>query len=178
MRAVRKTMLGKYAITVFVLLMLIGVLLVSFATLPRPATWKEETVVFAGFKRERLGFHRFDSDVLVAQDGRLFSVPQLTEEMQQDLVVGESCTIIYSTGIGAKYIQALSTEDAVLVDLEDSITFWKNEWKNVVIIACGLLTAEIIGLILIDRLWCKKEHAKIKKLKEDIVRRKVRTSES
>ena len=36
------------------------------------------------------------------------------------------------------------------------------------------LIIEAVALILIDRLWCKKEYSEIKKLKADIKRREER----
>ncbi len=175
-KSVRKAILGKYSLTIFILLMLLGFLLAVCLTLPHPDKWKEETVVFSEIKRERLAFQRFESDVFVAADGRLFSIPNLTEVLKNVLLAGESCKIIYSTGIFTSNVEGLEMDGTVYIDVNDSIISWKKECKDVVIIACGMLAAEIIALLLIDRLWCKKEHQQIKKLKENIARREAHLS--
>ena len=71
-------------------------------------------------------------------------------------------------------MEALSDDNLVIQNLEESVVQWERERQECVIAIVVTLIIEIVALILIDRLWCKKEYSEIQKLKADIKRRAER----
>lgn len=71
-------------------------------------------------------------------------------------------------------MEALSDDNMVIQNLEKSIAQWEREQQETFIAIIVTLIIEAVALILIDRLWCKKEYSEIKKLKADIKRREER----
>ena len=69
-------------------------------------------------------------------------------------------------------MEALSGDNMVIQNIEKSIAQWEQEQQECIIAIIVTLIIEIVALLLIDRLWCKKEHSQIQKLKADIARRK------
>ena len=71
-------------------------------------------------------------------------------------------------------MEALYDEDEVIQNLESSVRQWEREQREGTRGIIVTLIIEVIALVLIDRLWCKKEYSQIKKLKADIKRRQDR----
>ena len=70
-----------------------------------------------------------------------------------------------------------ATGAEALLPLEKSIAHWEAQRRQAIIslyVTCGI---EVAALILIDRLWCKKEYAQIRAQKEMIRRRQERMEE-
>jgi len=71
-------------------------------------------------------------------------------------------------------MEALSNDNIVIQNLEESIGQWEREQQESVTAIIVTLIIEAVALILIDRLWCKKEYYELQKLKADIKRREER----
>ena len=165
---------GKYSIVIIPLVMLCALLMFSeFVAHQNPKKWKEETVTFAGFGEMWLLLNRDMSDALITEDGRQFHTGS-EERLQDVLVIGEEYTIVYSTNLKGKVLEGLSKDGTVYIDVNDSAKAWRESAAYVLKITGWTVAVMITAILLIDRLWCKKEHAQIRELQTDIARREMR----
>ena len=172
-RVYRETIFCKYLFTLGIVLFIFAWLLFFVCEKP-PEKWKSTEIVFSHITVERLNLNHRPSNVLNSQDGEKFVISSRYISVD-DLVPGKVYSLVYTTTIwGLHYTKALSDEDTVLQDLNDSILRWESEQREIVIAIFVTLGIEIVALILIDRLWCKKEHAQIRLLKEKIKQRQER----
>ncbi len=159
--------LAKYSVTI--LLLIIPVLIVfGLLMQPGPEEWQEETVTLSQLRQEKLGARRHRDKVFVTTDGRKFALPSDLEQPTFLLNEGESYTIVYSDRFFVKDIQGMTCGSKVLYDIFREISSWEHDQKVAHGIAIGSVVAEILAVILIDRLWCKSEYANIRKCKEKI----------
>jgi len=173
-RSVWSGIVGKYSIVAIPLILLCVLLLFSeLVAHQNPKRWKEETVQFAGFGEMWLLLNRNMSDALITEDGRKFHTGS-AERLQNVLNVGEEYTIVYSTNLKGKVLQGLSKDGTVYIDVNDSAKAWRESAVYVLKITGWTVAVMITAILLIDRLWCKKEHAQIRKLQTDIARREMR----
>lgn len=164
---------GKYSIVIIPLVMLCALLMFSeFVAHQNPKKWKEETVTFAGFGEMWLLLNRDMSDALITEDGRQFHTGS-EERLQEVLVIGEEYTIVYSTNLKGKVLEGLSKDGIVYLDVNDSVNAWRETATHVLKFVGWIVAMMVLAILLIDRLWCKKEHAQIKRLKADIVKREI-----
>lgn len=100
------------------------------------------------------------------------------EDLQEGLVAGKTYTIIYSeTIMGGNILEVIYSDQYVFLDVSASVNDWNMERTKCVIALVATIGMEVIALILIDRLWCKKEYARIKELSSDIEARKERMTQ-
>ncbi len=171
---VRKTIFYKYAVT-FLILIFIPVWLLALVTNQPPEKWTHTEIRFSHLSQERIGLRRFQSDVLNTLDGRKFVIYVDAGAFSGSLTPGETYQLVFSeTVAGGNIMEALYDENTVFQDLDTSILRWKKEQRESVVAIAVILAIEILALILIDRLWCKKEYSQIQKLKADIKRREER----
>lgn len=175
--AVRKLIGYKYAVS-FLIVIFIPVWLFAMVANQAPQKWKHTEIVFSHISYEHIGLRRWRDHVLNTQEGRKFVIqPKYVsiEELKNDLVPGKAYSLTYSHSIaGGDHIEALLGDERCFQDLDKSIAQWEREQQEMVIALAITLGLELIVLILIDRLWCKEEHAQIKKLKKDIANREAR----
>lgn len=175
-RAVRRNIWGKYSITLPILLLLL-IWLFGLASDQHPDKWSHEEIVFSHISQERTGLHRGLSAVLNTTDGRKFVVRMGADDLSERLTSGDTYGIVFSNRIaGVDRMEALSDGDVVIRNLDESIERWEREQQEIVIAIIITLIIEAIAVVLIDRLWCKKEYSKIQKLKADIERRRERVN--
>lgn len=173
-RSVWSGIVGKYSIVAIPLILLCILLLFSeFVAHQNPKRWKEETVRFAGFGEMWLLLNRNMSDALSTEDGREFHTGS-AERLQNALVVGEEYTIVYSSNLKGKVLEGLSKDGTIYIDVNDSAKAWREAAAYVLKITGWTVAVMTVAILLIDRLWCKKEHAQIRKLKADVVRWEMR----
>lgn len=176
-KSVRKTILGKYSIT-FLIIILIPVWLFALAVNQPPEKWTHTEIVFSHISQERIGLQRGRSYVLNTQDGRQFIIKSKfvdVDDLSDHLVSGNTYHLVFSNTIaGGDHMEALSDDNMIIQNLESSIAQWEWEQQESIIAIIVTLIIEVVALILIDRLWCKKEYSEIQKLKADTKRRKDR----
>ncbi len=169
-QSLRLAILAKYSVTLLLLLFLLYPL-VFFLLEPSPKAWKEKEISVSSIQRERLGLRRFREDVLVDADGGKYSLP---EGAEKQLTAGERYTIVYAEGLFVNDIVGVTQNGVTLLDKNTWVAAWEHDRSVALGFTVAVIVAEIAALILIDRLWCKKEHGKIQKLKQDIAGRKER----
>ena len=177
MQSLKRNILGKYSITFFILI-LIPVWLFALAANQRPEKWTHKDIVFSHISQERIGLQRGRSYVLNTKDGKQFVIKSKfvnVDDLSDCLTSGNTYRIVFSNTIaGGDHMEALSEDNMVIQNLEKSIAQWEREQQETFIAIIVTLIIEAVALILIDRLWCKKEYSEIKKLKADIKRREER----
>lgn len=167
-RQLRKRILHKLGITLPILLILF-----SLCTLPlldqSPEDWTTTEIVFSHISREHTGIHRGDNDVLNTLDGRKFDIRTQfvsLETLQKELIPGESCRITYSEHVlDVPRIEALESGDTVYQTADASVQWREQEMRKLHNSILFTMAAEILALILVDRVWCRKEHQEIKEQK-------------
>ena len=137
-------------------------------------------IVYSHLSLERSGMRRGLSYVLHSADGRKFVVRAREDfsKLNETLRPGKSYSLVYSKTIaGGDMLEALSDGAEALIPLEKSIARWEAQRRQAVVSLCVTCGIEIVALILIDRLWCKREYAQIRAQKEMIRRRQERVQE-
>lgn len=176
-RFVRRNILGKYSIT-FLILVFMPVWLFALVANQHPDRWTHTEIEFSHISQERIGFQRVRSYVLNTKDGRQFVIKSKVvnvDDLSDCLISGDAYRVVFSNTIaGGDHVEALSDDNLVIQNLEESVAQWERERQECVIAIVVTLIIEIVALILIDRLWCKKEYSEIQKLKADIKRRAER----
>lgn len=176
-RSVRKTIFYKYAYALLIVLF-IPVMLFAIAVNQPPEKWTHTDIVFSHISYERIEMRKHNDYVLNTRSNDQFVMQmpdKSVEEISEHLISGKLYSVVYSNSIaGGDILEALSDKDGVYLDLDNSIAEWKKEQKTYTIVIVIFLIIEIIVLIIIDRVACKNDHYQIKKLKEDIERRKKR----
>lgn len=178
-RQLRQTIRCKYLATlliaVFIPIWIFGIACYQWQS---PENWTQIEIVYSHLSRESIGMRRGVSAVLNAADGRKFVVQKKKisfRDLGARLNPGEGCALIYSKSIaGGDILEALSDDRGTVISLEDSVAQWEEQRAVCVAglwVTCGI---EIVALILIDRLWCRKEYAKIRLQKEKIRQREER----
>lgn len=162
-----------YCLSFPIIMFLLVWLFAIFLTLP-PAKWETAHIQYSYIANERIGFTRGTSVVLHSSDGQKFVIPtrQISQtEAEAVLLRGETYTIVYSKRLGVQHIEALYTDSETVVALSESVEQFDQE-QNGLFFAVGItVVLEIIAVILLDRLACKKMYTRIRKLKQDIVQR-------
>lgn len=172
----RTTILYKYAVSLLILVFVPIWLLGLFGNQP-PEKWTHTEIVFSHISKEKVGARRGKDYVLNARDGRKFLLQAKYVDgnaLSSHLQPGDTYQIVFSEIVPGYRMEALYSETETFQKLEDSVLQWEKEHNGFIIALIVNLGLEAIALILIDRLWCKPEYAKIKKLKADIQRRKER----
>ena len=175
-RSLRIAMAWKYA-TTFLILIFLPVWLFGLAIDVPPEEWIHTEIVYSHISFERIGLRRFQDHVLNTRDGAQFvirpkdvSVDTLKEQLTPDQVY----SLVYSATIaGGNQIEALSDGDTVYQHIDTSINDWNDQRQFLIRAIYVTLGAEALALILIDRLWCKKEYEQIRKHRANIQRRKA-----
>lgn len=177
LRSVRKGIFWKYAIT-FPILLYIPVWLFGIYSLGSLDDWKYTEVVYSRISSETIGLQSGRSNVLNAEDGRKYVIPSKlvsVEHLKKMLVAGETYSLVYSETIaGGDHIKELYNGQSVFLDYSVSSAAWEKKRHECFLALYITIGLEIIALIFIDRLWCKGEYVKIKKLRQDIEKRNAR----
>lgn len=142
----------------------------------------EVTYSHTSYEHDLVGFGSRSSGsapYLHSQEGHSFRIPLILEEQIQQLPPGAKCHIVYSVNqlAGIWKIEALQAEDTVLRDISTAIASWDEQRQGVASLWLGAIVLNGALALLSDRLWCKKEHAAIRKCKEDIRRWEARHNE-
>ena len=176
-KSLRQAIWGKYSLT-FLIIIFIPVWLFAMAVNQPPEKWTHTEIEFSHISQEKIGIQRGRRYVLNTQDGRQFVIKSRfvdVDALSGCLVSGKTYRLVFSNTIaGGDHMEALSDNNGVIQDLDESIAQWKREQQESVIAIIVTLIIEIVALILIDRLWCKKEYSQIQKIKADIKRREER----
>lgn len=175
-RKLRQTIRCKYWTTLLIALYIpIWIFAIACYQWQSPENWTQTEIVYSHLSRESIGIRRGLSEVLNTADGRKFVIYKKKiafDDLGARLNPGESCTLIYSkTLAGGDLLEALSDERGTVIPLDASIAHWETQQKVCfagLYVTCGI---EMVALILIDRLWCRKEHAQIRLQKEKIRKR-------
>ena len=180
-RKLRQTIRAKYGVTrLTVIFIFIWSFAVAIYQWQSPERWTHAEIVYSHLSRESIGIRRGVSCVLHSADGRKFVVRNRDDfsELGETLSPGKRYSLIYSKTIaGGDMLEALSDGEEALLPLEKSIAHWEAQRRQAAVclyVTCGI---EVAALILIDRLWCKKEHAQIRAQKELIRQRQERMRE-
>ncbi len=173
-RSLRITMTWKYA-TTFLILIFLPVWLFGLAIDVPPEEWIHTEVVYSHISYELIGLRRFQDHVLNTQDGAQFVISRKdvsVDLLEEQLISGQAYNIVYSTTIaGGNQMEALSAGDTIYQDLNASIGRWRDQRQWLIHALLVTLAVEAVALLLIDRLWCKKERKLIKKHRANIHRR-------
>lgn len=179
LRSVRKGIFWKYAIT-FPILLFILVWLFGIYSLGSPEDWKVTEVVYSHISSETIGLQRGKSDVFNAEDGRKYVIPSKllpVEHLQEMLVPSETYCLVYSETIaGGDHIEALYNAQNTFLDHAVSGAAWEKERQECVLALYITIGLEMLALIIIDRVWCKEEHARIQKWRQDMEKRNAKNS--
>lgn len=169
----RKGILATYCLS-FPLIMILATFSLLLCIMQAPKNWQTTQIVYSQITNEHITLSRSPSVVLNTAGGEQFVIPtrQITQdEAETVLVRGGTYTIVYSKRVGARHIEAMYTDTETVVALSDSISQYEKE-RNEMFVAIGVtIILEVIAVILLDRLACKKLYAEIRKLKQDIARR-------
>ena len=117
--------------------------------------------------------------IILADDGHKYLVdPQLVfpEEAMEKLAAGEKYAVRYAPlgNSENRVVRGLEGENESILNAEDSAAVWKsNRQRSFSFIGMTILAAAISAL-LIDRFWCRKDRAEIKRLKEEIKNRELK----
>lgn len=184
LRSVRAAMFWKYGLT-FPLVLFAAVWLLAACSYGPTESWKRTEAVYSHISYESVGLSRGRFYVLNTEDGRRFVIPSRREyhvsaaDWEQRLSAGEACSIVYAeTAAGGDRLQALASLQGVFLDRSVSAAVWENDRRGCLLAFYITLALEAAALLLIDRLWCRKEHAAIRKLQQDMARRKEKTARS
>lgn len=171
-RSIKHIICAKYGITLLLIVFILFTLVLMLTEQP-PEKWTRKEIVFSHLSRERIGLNLFDSDVLLTVNGEKYAIRK--DAMADGLTAGNTYILVYSranTIEGICTVEALSDENMIYQDLNASIVRWEKERAEAIYIVLGLCIMELMALLLIDRLWCRKEHAQIRELQAKIARRK------
>lgn len=158
----------------FPLIMFLVAFFWELCMMQSPKNWQTTQIVYTQVANMHITLSRSPSVVLKTASGDRFVIPtrQITQdEAEKLLVCGETYTIVYSTRMGARRIEAIYTDTETLVALSDSISQYEKERSQMFVAISVTIILEIVTLILLDRLACKKLYANIRELKMDIARR-------
>lgn len=179
LRSVRKGIFWKYAITLPILLFIL-VWLFGIYSLGSPEDWKVTEVVYSHISSETIGLQRGKSDVFNAEDGRKYVIPAKllpVEHLQEMLVPGETYCLVYlETIAGGDHIEELYNAQNTFLDHAVSGAAWEKERQECFLALYITIGLEMLALIIIDRVWCKEEHARIQKLRQDMKKRNAKNS--
>jgi len=173
----RKTIFYSYVIPSIIALAFILVLLLGLYVCQEPEDWRNDEIVFSNMSKVRIG--RGNHNAINSNNGKLFLIDNglvSSDELENSLVKGKTYSVTYSTHPinGYKTIQALTDKDTVFLDLDKSINENKSYQGSLKIAILVVICIEIVAIILIDRLLCKKYHAEIKQIKKKITQRQER----
>lgn len=171
-RSIKHIIWAKYGITLLLIVFILFTLVLMLTEQP-PEKWTRKEIVFSHLSRECIGLSRFDSDVLFTENGEKYAIRK--DSMADGLTAGNTYILVYSranTMTALNSVEALSDENTIYQDLNVSIARWEKERTEAIHIILALCMTEMMALFLIDRLWCKKEHAQVRELQAKIERRK------
>ena len=168
LRRIRWNILAKYSCTFGILLFLL-VLLFCLALLPRPEKWLEVEINYQQIVEEYVGIPARLRYVLQTSDGQKFVFNERIvsiNEIRKQLTDSEPYTLVYAnTVLGGKIIEGLQNSHNILQSREVSVQMWEKDHRGLQVAICATCLLEAVALILIDRIWCRKDHAKISCLK-------------
>ena len=139
---------------------------------PSPEKWQQKDITFSDISREYV--MRSSPYFLNTTDEGSFILPLGTEEIEaltQQLTPNQQYHIIYTENIFFRITQSLSYGDSELVLLDESVSEWEKERKELYIFSVIIFVLMSVGSILIYNLWCKRERQQIKKIKSKITDR-------
>ena len=139
---------------------------------PSPEKWQQKDITFSDISREYV--MRSSPYFLNTTDEGSFILPLGTEEIEaltQQLKPNGQYQIIYTENIFFRITQSLSYGDSELVLLDESVSEWEKERKELYIFSVIIFVLMSVGSILIYNLWCKRERQQIKKIKSKITDR-------
>lgn len=171
-RSIKHIIWAKYGITLLLIVFILFTLVLMLTEQP-PEKWTRKEIVFSHLSRECIGLSRFDSDVLFTENGEKYAIRK--DSMADGLTAGNTYILVYSranTMTALNSVEALSDENTIYQNLNVSIARWEKERTEAIHIILALCMTEMMALFLIDRLWCKKEHAQVRELQAKIARRK------
>ena len=176
-RSVRENIFWKCVLT-FPLILFALIWLLGIYVLGTPDDWKDTEVVFSHISYESVGLQRWRSYVLNGEDGGKYVIQTnllSAEELKEKLIYGERYSLVYQDkNAGGRHIAALYNEHNTFLDLSLSVAAWEKERQECFLGLYVSIGLELLALILIDRLWCREEHARIRKYRQDIENRKAR----
>ena len=176
LRRVRQTIAAKYAATL-VIVLLLPAWLFGLAANPGPETWEETEIQYQSISEEYVGFPSRLHHILHTSDGRMFVFNERIVsmgEMRKSITDMEHYTLVYSETVsGMRIIEGLWSDHEVLQPSTAAVQLWEREQRGLwgAILVTSLL--EGLALLLIDRFWCKKDHAKIRHLRARIRQRET-----
>ncbi len=176
-RSVRENIFLKCVLT-FPLILFALIWVLGIYVLGTPDDWKDTEVVFSHISYESVGLQRWRSYVLNGEDGGKYVIQTnllSAEELKEKLIYGERYSLVYQDkNAGGRHIAALYNEHNTFLDLSLSVAAWEKERQECFLGLYVSIGLELLALILIDRLWCREEHARIRKYRQDIENRKAR----
>lgn len=165
----RKAIRWSYCYT-FPIVMILFVCMFGLGYNAPPKQWHDIQVVCSRVSKHTVG-RTGKNAFLHTTDGQIFLIKSrnyTADEAEEILVPGKTYQLTYSNSMIYKYVEALSTEEEILISLEESLSKYESNNKTGKNVFVVLVAVEIVALILIDRLGCKKMYAEIKRLKQDI----------
>ncbi len=178
----RQIIFFKCFLCAFIPLIFVFLFLTLALSDPPPKKWQSSDIVFSEIEEFHY-YNRYGSDYsyrLVTTSSQRFRL--YTKDvaiLNEKLVKGHSYSILYAEHplFLSNYIKAVSDENGIHLSKEASVKHWEQNRKDLLIASWVLLVLSVIIIILADRLWCKKDHREIKRLKERIERRRNRNAE-
>lgn len=165
----RQAILWSYCYTFPIALFILTFMFILVVT-PPPEKWETVQVVYYRVSEHRVSrgpdrviFHTTDG-----QEYQINATDYTFDEANRVLNRGQTYLLTYSPSILYKNVMALSTEEEILISLEESLSQYEISRRRELCILIVLTIVEVISLFLIDRLACKNMYAEIKKLKQDI----------
>ena len=172
LRKTRTAILLKIALVVVPLALFLIFYAGLILSTPSPEKWQQKDITFSDISREYV--MRSSPYFLNTTDEGSFILPLGTEEIEaltQQLTPNQQYHIIYTENIFFRITQSLSYGDSELVLLDESVSEWEKERKELYIFSVIIFFLMSVGSILIYNLWCKRERQQIKKIKSKITDR-------
>ena len=173
----RKCILYKYSIVLLIILFAC-IFAVSAIINQPPEEWKEANIEFSHISHEKIGLRRGVRPIMHTQDGNQFVIQSKLvspDFLSESILPGNAYSVVYSQAPdGYNHLEAISDSKMIYQSLDYSISQWKAEQDSRIISSIVSFLSAIVAVIIIDKLWCVREHEKIRKLKSDIQRRKAR----
>ncbi len=166
-------MMIKYSLCVFLLFSL-PIWISAMHTQPNPDTWHSLDTVCTEVGVDRSGETPYA--YIIGEDGTRFLFdPNIVsaDKVSGGVSTGDECSLMYADFGKSenKYAKALSVDGKILLDEQTSVEYWESSRQKSLTAIAGTIAAAAVSALLINRIWCKNDHAEVRRLRDEIQKR-------